>query len=117
MTASDQKVVSRRDPLAAIIFYVVCVLLFPAMLGGYVLWVGKIYAGRTSGVSGTAQGPLSARWFQHRLGIRHDEPAHRLLMALPGVSPLAVWLVFGPMLLAHRLSGYVPQAFRYPFEG
>ena len=68
-------------------------------------------------MSGTAQGPLSARWFQHQLGTRRDEPAHRLLMVLPGVSPLAVRLVFGPMLLAHRLSGYVPQAFRYPFEG
>jgi methyltransferase (TIGR00027 family) len=117
MNEADQKLVLRRDPIAAIIFYIVCVLLFPAMLVGYVLWVGKAYAGRTSGVSGTAQGPLSARWFQHHLGARQDEPSHRLLMALPGVSPLAVWLVFGPMLLAHRLSGYVPQAFRYPFEG
>jgi hypothetical protein len=117
MTESDQNVVSRRDPIAAIIFYVVCTLLFPAILVGYVLWVGKLYAGRTSGVSGTAQGPLSGRWFQHRLGIRRDEPAHRLLMGLPGISPLAVWLVFGPLLLAHRLSCYVPPAFRYPFEG
>jgi Leucine carboxyl methyltransferase len=117
MNESDQKVIWRRDPIAAIIFYVVCVLLSPAMLVGYVLWVGKAYAGRASGVSGTAQGPLSARWFQHRLGTRRDEPAHRLLMVVPGVLPLAVWLVFGPMLLAHRLSGYVPQAFRYPFEG
>lgn len=108
---------SRRDPIAAIIFYLVCILLFPATLIGYLLWVTKIYAGRTSGVSGTAQGPLSARWFLHRLGTRCDEPAHRLLMVLPGVSPLAVRLVFGPMLLANRLSGYVPQAFRYPFEG
>jgi methyltransferase (TIGR00027 family) len=117
MNESDQKVIWRRDPIAAIIFYIVCVLLSPAMLVGYVLWVGKAYAGRASGVSGTAQGPLSARWFQHRLGTRRDEPAHRLLMVVPGVLPLAVWLVFGPMLLAHRLSGYVPQAFRYPFEG
>lgn len=38
-------------------------------------------------------------------------------MVLPDVSPLAVWLVFGPMLLANYLSGYVPQTFRYPFEG
>jgi methyltransferase (TIGR00027 family) len=38
-------------------------------------------------------------------------------MVLPGVSPLAVWLVFGPMLLAARLSGYVPPTFRYPFVG
>jgi methyltransferase (TIGR00027 family) len=117
MNESHQEVISRHYPIAAIIFYGVCVLLFPAILVGYVLWIGKLYAGRMSGVSGTAQGPLSARWFQHRLGIRRDEPAHRLLMLLPGVSPLAVGLVFGPLLLAHRLSGYVPQAFRYPFEG
>ncbi|HEV2663829.1 MAG TPA: SAM-dependent methyltransferase [Blastocatellia bacterium] len=117
MNESDQKVVSRRDPIAAIIFYIVCVLLFPAMVVGYVLWVGKAYAGRASGVSRTAQGPLSARWFLHHLGVRQDEPAHGLLMALPGVSPMAVRLVFGPMLLAHRLSAYVPKAFRYPFEG
>jgi methyltransferase (TIGR00027 family) len=110
-------VIPRRDSVAAIIFYIVCVLLFPAMFVAYVPWAVKLYAGRTSGVSGTAQGPLSARWFQHRLGTRRDEPAHRLLMVLPGVSPLAVRLVFGPMLLANRLSGYVPQAFRYPFEG
>jgi methyltransferase (TIGR00027 family) len=117
MTEFDQKVVSRRDPIAVIIFYVVCIVLFPAILIGYVIWIGKLYAGRTSGVSGSAQGPLSARWFQHRLGIRRDEPAYRLLMALPNTSPLAVWLVFGPMLLAYRLSGYVPPAFQYPFEG
>jgi hypothetical protein len=87
------------------------------ILVGYLFWVGMMYAVRTSGVSGTAQGPLSARWFQHRLGIRRDEPAYKLLMMLPGVSPLAVWLVFSPMLLAIRLSGYIPRAFRYPFEG
>lgn len=117
MNESDQRVISRRDSVAAIIFYTLCVLLFPAMLVGYVLWVGKIYAGRSSGVSGTAQGPLSARWFMHRLGTRQDEPANRLLMVLPGVSPLAVRLVFGPVLLANRVSGYVPKTFRYPFEG
>ena len=26
-------------------------------------------------------------------------------------------LVAGPILLAHRVTGYVPKAFRYPFEG
>ncbi len=87
------------------------------MLLGYVIWIARLYSGRASGVSRTAQGPLSARWFLHRLGVRQDEPAYRLLMVLPGISPLAVHLVFGPMLLAHRLSGYVPRTFRYPFEG
>lgn len=38
-------------------------------------------------------------------------------MVLPGISHLALRLVSGPLLLAHRLSGYVPKAFRYPYEG
>jgi methyltransferase (TIGR00027 family) len=107
-----------RDLIAATVFNILSVLLFPVTLVGYVLWIGKTYlAGRTSGVSGTAQGPLSARWFEHNLGTRVDEPANRLMMVLPGVPPLGVRLVAGPVLLAHRVTGYVPRAFRYPFEG
>lgn len=106
-----------RKLLAAPIYYIVTVLLFPVTLLGYVIWIGRLLLQRRSGVSATAQGPLSARWVQHRLGTRRDEPAHRLLMVLPSVSPLAVQLVFGPLLLAHRLSGYVPPTFRYPFAG
>jgi methyltransferase (TIGR00027 family) len=117
MTKFHHKAIVRRNPVAAILFYIVCLLLFPATLVGYVLWVVKLYTGRSSGVSATAQGPLSARWFQHQLGTRHDEVANQLLMVLPGVSPLAVRLVFGPLLLAHRLTSYVPKAFRYPFDG
>jgi methyltransferase (TIGR00027 family) len=118
MNEYDQKVVSARSPIAATVFYILFVLLFPVTLIGYAIWVGKLLlAGRKSGVSGTAQGPLSARWFQHRLGTRRDEPSNRLMMVLPGVPPLGLRLVAGPMLLAHRLSGYVPKAFRYPFEG
>ena len=102
----------------AAVFYVLSILLFPVSLIGYVIWVGKsILSGRGSGVSGTAQGPLSARFFEHGLGTREDEPAARLMMVVPGVPPLGVRLVAGPMFLAHRLTGYVPKAFRYPFEG
>ena len=118
MNESSQNIVSARNPLAATVFYIINVLLFPVTLLGYVIWVGKILlAGRSSGVSGTAQGPLSVRWFEHNLGARQDEPANRLMLVLPGISPLGVWLAAGPMLLAHRLTGYVPKAFRYPFEG
>jgi methyltransferase (TIGR00027 family) len=107
-----------RDLIAATVFYILSILLLPLTLLGYVIWVGKaLLTGRKSGVSGTAQGPLSARWFQHHLGTRRDEPANRLMMVLPGVPPLGLRLVAGPTLLAHRLSGYVPKAFRYPFEG
>ena len=106
-----------RDRISAIVFCVLFVLLFPITLVGYVLWIGKLFAERGSGVSITAQGPLSARWTEHMLGTRPDEPAKRLMMVLPGVPPLVVLLTAAPMLLAHRVSGYVPRAFRYPFEG
>ncbi|HEU5100235.1 MAG TPA: SAM-dependent methyltransferase [Roseiflexaceae bacterium] len=106
-----------RDRIAATVYYTLSTLLFPVSIAGYALWVAKLFAKRTPGVSITAQGPLSARWFEHMLGTRPDEPAHRLIRVLPGVSPLAIGLVVGPLLLAHRVSGYVPRPFRYPFEG
>jgi hypothetical protein len=107
-----------RNRSAAAVFYILSVLLFPVTLIGYVIWVGKgIFTGHASGVSATAQGPLSARWFEHNLGAREDEPANRLMKVLPGVPPLGLRLVAGPTLLAHRVTGYVPKAFRRPFEG
>ena len=91
---------------------------FPVSLAGYTIWIGKgLLAGRGSGVSGTAQGPLSARVFQHMLGTREDQPASRLMMVLPDVPAAGVRLFAAPLLCAHRLTGYVPKAFRYPFEG
>lgn len=112
----------RKSPVhnrqSAALFYLLSVLLFPVTLLGYLLWVGKLMgSGRHSGVSGTAQGPLSARAFMHNLGTRPDEPAHRLLLVVPNLSPMAVQLSIWPLLLAHRVSGYVPTAFRYPFAG
>ncbi len=107
---------SARRP--ATVFFVVNVLLFPITLIGYVIWLTRIYmARRASGASITAQGPLSARSMMHLLGLRRDHAAHRLLLALPSTSGVALVLTGGPMLLAHRLTGYVPSAFRYPFEG
>jgi methyltransferase (TIGR00027 family) len=106
------------DPVAATAYYFLSVLLFPVMVIGYGIWVGKaLLAGRGSGVSGTAQGSLSARFFEHKLGTREDEPANRLMMALPTVPSLGLRLFVWPMLIAHRVTGYVPKAFRYPFEG
>lgn len=107
---------SGRRP--ATVFYIVNVLLLPITLIGYVITLARIYAARrASGASITAQGPLWARASMHQLGLRRDEAAYRLLMALPSTSGLAMLLTAGPMLLAHRLTGYVPSAFRYPFEG
>jgi len=117
MNESDHKAVSARNPGAAIVYYAICVLLFPVFLLGYVIWIGAMFARRKSSASATAQAPLFARWLEHHLGSRPDEGASRLLPVAPGVPPLGWRLVGGPLLLAHRISGYVPKAFRYPFEG
>ena len=110
-----QAVASGREP--AIVFYIANILLFPITLIGYVIWLTRIYlARRSSGASITAQVPLSARSMMHLLGLRRDQAAHQLLLALSSTSGIAMLLTGGPTLLAHRLTGYVPSAFR-PFEG
>lgn len=106
-----------RRLIAASVFSGLNVLLSPVTMLGYVIWTGSLFARRGSGVSTTAQGPLSARWTEHHLGTRKDEPAALLMEVLPGVPPLGPRLAAAPMLFAHRLTGYVPRAFRYPFEG
>jgi len=117
MNESDRKVSPARKPGAAIVYYAIYVLLFPVFLLGYVIWIGTMFARRTPSASATAQAPLFARWLTHHLGSRTDEGANRLLPVAPGIPSLGWRLVAGPLLLAHRISGYVPKSFRYPFEG
>jgi methyltransferase (TIGR00027 family) len=114
MNQNDQNTVSRRGPIAAAVYYLLNILLFPITLVGYVLMSISFYAGRKSTVSGTALAPLTGRWLLHNLGSRPDEPANRLMMSMSGIS---VSLTLGPMIFAHRVSGYVPKAYRYPFQG
>ena len=113
---------SRKPPStsrsAAIGFGLLTILMIPVTLIGYSIWIVKgILMRNKSGVSSTAQAPLSARYAQHMMSIRQDEAAAQLMPLMPGVPPLALRLTTGPTLLAHRLTGYVPKAFRYPFEG
>ena len=56
----------------------------PVIVVGYIVWVGKLFAAKGgSGVSATAQGPLSARFSEHNLGTRQDEAAGSADAALP----------------------------------
>jgi methyltransferase (TIGR00027 family) len=106
-----------RQFIAAVASFVVRTILLPVTLLGYGIWIGSLIVNRGSGVSATAQGPLSARWFQHNVGTRRDDTSNRLMEALPGVARLGPRLVISPLRLAHRLTGVVPGAFRYPFKG
>ncbi len=107
-----------RNIVAATIFRLLQIAWLPIALVGYVLFVIKLIRfSRKSGVSSTTLASLYTRWMQHKLGTRLDEPCERLMMVLPNVSHLALRLVTGGTLLAHRLTGYVPAIYRYPFEG
>ncbi len=117
MNENNPKVISAAGPLAVIAFYFINLLLLPVTLIGFILQTTAVYGRRKSGVSVMAQAPLTDRWLQHKLGTRLDEPMNRLLMVLPGVPLLGYHLGYGPMLLAHRVSGYVPKSYRYPFAG
>ncbi|HWO09741.1 MAG TPA: SAM-dependent methyltransferase [Polyangiaceae bacterium] len=94
------------------------VALLPLALLGYGAWVTRMirYTRRT-GVSATVLASQYARWMQHRLGTRRDEACARLMAVLPNVSALGLRLVAAPTLLGHRLTGYVPRIYRYPYEG
>ena len=105
-----------RKPISGVGYYAIMVVLFPVTLVGFVIWIGKLLFWRTPGVSTTAQGPLAARWTMHHLGQREDEAANRLLPVLPGAPWLGIRLSSWPMKLAHRVTGFVPKTYRYPFE-
>ncbi len=117
MDKTNPKHASSDNPIAALVYYLLCVVLSPAILIGYILQTAAIRRVRRAGVSVMAHAPLTARWLQHNHDTRLDEPVNRLLMVLPGASPLGFRLGFGPFVLAHRASGYVPKSFRYPYEG
>jgi hypothetical protein len=53
-----------RAFIAATVYYIISILLFPIPLLGYVIWAGKGFL-KGSPPGGTAQGPLSARWAMH----------------------------------------------------
>lgn len=105
---------SNNGPVAAAVYYLLYILLLPITLIGYGLMTVSFVAGRKSGVSGTALSPLTARWLLHNLDVRQDEPANRLLMAMAGFS---VSMALGPMIFAHRVSGFVPKEYRFPLQG
>jgi methyltransferase (TIGR00027 family) len=103
--------------LSCAAFYAINTVFAPVTAAGYALWLASAYRHRASGVSTTAQGPLFARWLMHELGTRRDEAAHRLLPLLPGQNVVTLRMMIGPIVIAHRATGYVPPAFRYPYEG
>jgi methyltransferase (TIGR00027 family) len=107
-----------RELVAMIIFRTIQALLLPIGVIAYLPFVVKLVMfSRWSGTSATVLASLYTRYMQHKLGTRCDEPCARLITVMPNVSRPGLLLETAPTLLAHRLTGYVPRIYRYPYEG
>jgi len=102
-------------PITFLIFVIIEIILLPITLIGYVWYaVGMFPSSRRTGVSATAYKPLLVRWMMHEAGTRADEASKRVLIALPGISPLVLQMMMGPTFLAMRLADVKLSLIKYP---
>ena len=104
--------------MAALLSGLIWIVLLPVVLVvGTVYVVHRVLSSRKLGVSATALNPMTMRWLQHQLGLRRDEACAKLIKVLPNHSYAELCATAFPVLLGHRLTGFVPKMFRYPYEG
>lgn len=104
--------------MAALLSGIIRILFLPVVLVVWIAYVTHtVLSSRKLRVSATAFGPMSTRWMQHQLGLRRDDACASLIKVLPNHSYAALYAVTFPVLLAHRLTGFVPKSLRYPYEG
>ncbi|MEM1414356.1 MAG: SAM-dependent methyltransferase [Myxococcota bacterium] len=77
-------------------------------VGGAVTGARGLAATRRRGVSFTAAAGIEPRWLLHQLGVRSDPRTVALLRHMPAEAELGRWMMFGPAVLAHRLTGFLP---------
>src|SRR3954470_22312837 len=108
---------SLRDAVAFGVFRGIQIVGFPLAMVAYVIFVAKMVAySRRSSVSSSILASFYPRWMMHQLRTRRDDPCVRLMRVMPNISQVALGLLTGPTLLAHRLTGFVPKIYRYPYE-
>src|SRR5437762_10428774 len=104
--------------LAALLFGLIWIAFLPVvLLVGTAYVAHRVLSSRKLGVSATAFGPMSTRWMQHQLGLRQDEACAKLIKVLPNHCYAGLYATAFPVLLGHRLTGFVPKSLRYPYEG
>lgn len=79
--------------------------------------VRAIAHNRRSGASTTAYVPLFIRYMLHELGIREDEIARRLTLALPSTSVAGIKMLALPTVVAAKVSGHHPRLLAVPEPG
>ena len=93
--------------MRATLYYILNLLLVPIYLIGLVAYMLALL--KTRGISsGTAYEPYGARLAYHLLGFREDPAAYNLAYGLPAANFFYLYLLFYPMILTSKISGYVP---------
>jgi methyltransferase (TIGR00027 family) len=104
--------------MAALLSGLIWIVFLPVVLVvGTAYVVHRVLSSRKLGVSATALNPMTMRWLQHQLGLRRDEACAKLIKVLPNHCYTGLRAVVFPLLLGHRLTGFVPKMLRYPYEG
>src|ERR1700677_936925 len=104
--------------MAALLSGLIRIVFLPVSLVVVILYEAHvILSSRKLGVSATALAPMRTRWLQHQLGLRRDEACAKLIKVLPNHCYAGLRAVVFPVLLGHRLTGFVPKMLRYPYEG
>ena len=106
----------KRSLTAVLLSALIWIVFFPVCLVVYILYAAHmIFSSRKLGISATALSPMTMRWLQHQLGLRRDEACAKLIKVLPNHSYAALRAASLPVLLDHRLTGFVPKMLRYPY--
>ena len=108
----------KRSLPAVLLSTLIWIVFLPAWLVVYVLYATHmIFSSRKLGVSATALSPMTMRWLQHQLGLRRDDACAKLIKVLPNHCYAGLCATAFPVLVNHRLTGFVPKLLRYPYEG
>lgn len=109
---------SARNAVPATVFYLSHVIAFPLLAVAYVFLVlGLIVYSRLTGASTTVLASFGPRWMMHLLHTRRDDACARLMRCLPEGIQLGYRLMFTPTMYVHRVTGYLPKIFQYPYPG
>ena len=104
--------------MAALLSALIRIVCLPVWLVVAILYeTHLILSSRKLGVSATALSPMTMRWLQHQLGLRRDAACAKLIRVLPNHCYAGLYAAAFPVLLGHRLTGFIPKMLRYPYEG
>ncbi len=104
--------------MSALLCALIWIVFLPVVLVVGTAYVAhRILLSRKLGVSATALNPMTMRWLQHQLGLRRDEACAKLIKVLPNHCYAGLRASWFPVLLGHRLTGFVPKMLRYPYKG